>query len=136
VAHGLPPELITDNMICAGFFEGGKDACYGDSGGPFVVRDGHGGWKQVGIVASGDGCAKPEGYGIYTRVPAVFDWIKGDGTNTYVSGAFVVTDVAGHQASVPADAVTTVVHNTSTAAQAEPMTATQGFHTYLPLITR
>lgn len=135
VAHGFPPEQITDNLICAGFFEGGKDACYGDSGGPLVVRDGHGGWKQVGIVSAGDECAKPESYALYTRVPAVFDWIKGEGANTYSSGAFTVNDAVGHQASVPAGAVTMVIHKPPIANDG-PLKAAQGFHTYLPLVTK
>uniref|UniRef100_A0A7N6BCP5 Mannan-binding lectin serine peptidase 1 n=1 Tax=Anabas testudineus TaxID=64144 RepID=A0A7N6BCP5_ANATE len=30
---------ITDNMFCAGFFDGGRDTCLGDSGGAFVMED-------------------------------------------------------------------------------------------------
>ncbi|RRO16173.1 serine protease [Saccharopolyspora rhizosphaerae] len=49
-------------MVCAGYAEGGVDACQGDSGGPLVV-DG----KLVGIVSTGNGCARPGNPGIYTR---------------------------------------------------------------------
>jgi secreted trypsin-like serine protease len=66
---------ITDNILCAGYAQGGKDACEGDSGGPLVVPSGQG-WVQVGIVSQGEGCALPNYYGIYTRVSAFRDWIS------------------------------------------------------------
>jgi trypsin len=52
-------------MVCAGYPEGGIDSCQGDSGGPLVV-DG----KLVGIVSTGNGCARPGSPGIYTRAAA------------------------------------------------------------------
>ncbi len=69
---------VTANMLCAGFAEGGKDACYGDSGGPLMVPDDpdYQGWKLAGIVSWGIGCAKPEQPGVYTRVSQYIDWIK------------------------------------------------------------
>jgi len=70
----LPGPSITDNQICAGFAAGGKDSCYGDSGGPLIVPNG-GGWKQTGIVSYGYGCAKPNLYGVYTRVSRYITWI-------------------------------------------------------------
>ena len=67
---------ITDNMICAGFQAGGKDACQGDSGGPLVIQTGSGGWKHVGIVSFGNGCAAPDFYGVYARTSRFIDWIE------------------------------------------------------------
>lgn len=67
---------ITGNMMCAGYAQGGKDACQGDSGGPLVVPDASGtGWLQAGIVSWGFDCAKPNYYGVYTRLSNFTTWI-------------------------------------------------------------
>lgn len=66
---------ITDNMLCAGLATGGKDSCQGDSGGPLVVKNGAGKSEQAGIVSFGIGCARPNKYGVYTRVSKFASWI-------------------------------------------------------------
>ncbi|MCP4767221.1 MAG: serine protease [Gammaproteobacteria bacterium] len=71
-------DKITSRMICAGFSAGGKDSCQGDSGGPLIVLDNDTSYKQVGIVSWGEGCAKPEKYGVYTRVSEFESWVLGN----------------------------------------------------------
>jgi len=69
------PSQITDDMICAGFAEGGKDSCSGDSGGPLVVRiDDQ--WVHAGVISWGQGCAQPGFYGVNARSSAVVDFIR------------------------------------------------------------
>lgn len=65
---------ITDAMLCAGYSNGGIDACYGDSGGALALKN-VGQPKLVGIVSWGEGCARPEKYGVYTRVPVFAKWV-------------------------------------------------------------
>jgi len=68
--------IITDNMICAGYREGGKDSCQGDSGGPLVVPTSDNQWALAGIVSFGYGCGRAKFYGVYTRVSRYNTWIE------------------------------------------------------------
>jgi secreted trypsin-like serine protease len=63
------------DQICAGYPEGGTDACHGDSGGPLIVRQGPF-MRQAGIVSWGYGCAEAGAYGVYTDVSYHRRWIQ------------------------------------------------------------
>ncbi|XP_026477693.1 venom serine protease Bi-VSP-like [Ctenocephalides felis] len=70
----FPNKIIDERVICAGYEQGGKDACSGDSGGPLfwpvrVV------YFLIGIVSYGYRCAEPGFPGVYTRVSAYMPWI-------------------------------------------------------------
>jgi trypsin len=70
------PAKITDRMICAGLISGGKDSCQGDSGGPLLAYDDQDRPSLAGVVSWGAGCARPNKYGVYSKVNSVIDWIR------------------------------------------------------------
>lgn len=67
---------VGDSMLCAGYQNGGIDACSGDSGGPLLVwNTTTAEWVQIGVVSAGAGCAEPGYFGLYTRLADYSDWI-------------------------------------------------------------
>lgn len=73
----LTMTLITSHMMCAGTDIRAADTCFGDSGGPLLVKRG-GGYAQAGIVSWGpsEGCGLANLYGVYTLTPLYIDWIE------------------------------------------------------------
>lgn len=70
-------EVVTDDMICAGYDSGGKDSCQGDSGGPMYILNDNGNSILLGIVSWGEGCGESGYYGIYTDFFKYVHWIEG-----------------------------------------------------------
>ena len=77
--HGL----IKEDHLCA--IDVGEDACYGDSGGPLILKsndgtdDDHNAFTKdvlIGIVSWGFACNHTSFPGVYSRVSTVYGWIK------------------------------------------------------------
>ncbi|KAI9559691.1 hypothetical protein GHT06_013696 [Daphnia sinensis] len=75
LVEGRKDLAITENSMCAGYEEGGKDSCNGDSGGPLMIQEkSH--HVAIGLVSGGIGCALPKLPGIYTRIDNYLEWIS------------------------------------------------------------
>jgi hypothetical protein len=74
---GAAGSLVSDGMVCAGYENGGKNVCFGDSGGPLMIPTAAApGWKQVGIVSWGPGfCGSADYPNVYTRISTYQPWI-------------------------------------------------------------
>lgn len=69
--------IHSPSMFCAGWKDGGKDACSGDSGGPLVCRvPGKNNFQLYGVVSWGQGCGRSGRPGVYGKVTSILKWIK------------------------------------------------------------
>jgi hypothetical protein len=72
--------FIPDVMLCAGVLGAspgtGLDPCYGDSGGPLMVKTGSGDWRLVGLVDWGFECGSDRFYGAFSEVAPHREWIQ------------------------------------------------------------
>ena len=66
---------ITNQMICAGHREGGRDTCQGDSGGPLMCKINNK-WELHGATSFGGVCAAPNSPGVYARITTALTWIR------------------------------------------------------------
>lgn len=80
-AQRLGIDFNPSSMMCAGVLASsstsrdGVDSCYGDSGGPLLVKAG-GGYRVVGLSSWGYECGSSRYWGVYTRVSAYVNWIR------------------------------------------------------------
>merc|ERR1712004_860486 len=63
------------SVLCAGYVEGGKDVCSGDSGGPLAAMVNKK-WTLAGVVSYGHGCGRKGQLGVYTNIASYADFIN------------------------------------------------------------
>ncbi|XP_055991089.1 brain-specific serine protease 4-like [Sorex fumeus] len=73
--RGAGQGAITEDMLCAGYLEGQRDACLGDSGGPLMCQV-DGTWLLAGIISWGEGCAERNRPGVYISLAAHRAWVQ------------------------------------------------------------
>lgn len=66
---------ISQTSFCAGFLNGGEDACQGDSGGSFACPY-YDHFYLAGIISWGNGCGLHSSPGIYTMTVPYLAWIQ------------------------------------------------------------
>ncbi|XP_046754126.1 serine protease filzig [Diprion similis] len=69
------PKLIRESFLCAGYANGQKDSCEGDSGGPLMLQRSDGRWELAGTVSHGIKCAAPYLPGVYMRTTFFKPWL-------------------------------------------------------------
>lgn len=76
--HRKLTDGVTDEQLCVGSQEGGKDTCNGDSGGPIQVATDLQtcAYYVVGVTSFGGSCGIGTSESVYTEVAGNVDWIE------------------------------------------------------------
>ncbi|CDF33030.1 unnamed protein product [Chondrus crispus] len=82
-------EWMTTDRVCAGYREGGCDACFGDGGGPLLQFDKNNDPVVVGLSSGGLGCALPDFPGVYMQVAPFLSWMQSVGADFTVTRSAV-----------------------------------------------
>lgn len=69
-------KYIKNSFLCAGYSQGGRDTCEGDSGGPLMMKQDDV-WTLIGTVSHGIKCAEPNLPGVYMKTWSYLPWING-----------------------------------------------------------
>ncbi|XP_014276558.1 serine protease filzig [Halyomorpha halys] len=69
-------KTILNSFICAGYANGQRDSCEGDSGGPLMIERPDGHWALAGTVSHGIKCAAPYLPGVYMRTTYYKPWLQ------------------------------------------------------------
>lgn len=63
-------------MMCAGYLDGSKDTCSGDSGGPIFIYDDNHDATLIGLTSFANaGCGRPGMLAVYTRIASFTNWL-------------------------------------------------------------
>ncbi|XP_026820598.1 serine protease lint [Rhopalosiphum maidis] len=69
-------KTILSSFLCAGYANGQRDSCEGDSGGPLMIEKDNGRWTLIGTVSHGIKCAAPYLPGVYMRTTYYKPWLQ------------------------------------------------------------
>lgn len=93
------PQDEQGQEICAGDRNGGRDACQGDSGGPLFCNSitNPDEWYLAGVVSHGEGCARVDEPGVYTRIALFLNWIQAKQTSSVDPAKVPRQECPGHR---------------------------------------